>query len=403
MENCTIYSHQLNFDKVVEIVKAKLPKAKIDYKDGGMQKSLVATVKGGLFSKAKTLTINYRQRANPSYKLDHAECGLTQNLVGMTGFVQSIPAQNAELKSKFLVKLQSANCEMPFMADPDINSDFEGVLKTILSELDAFVFTPPNKLFNGSDGQQFIDKNFGLIMDTNGNSTVQDISVVVDSKYHDQPAEEYTQEQLDRKEKSGSHLEKNGVKLNKNLPCTASSENTTLRNVNEVIDRTYALTVTAAKASGIPKPNLEKAIQDKRITGLSPRETMIRNLDSLDEGQNVYASWRYESLNTMLWALNLIPDLPYPGIQCDVQGVLGMVMKPTREEFDQQAKLRSKSEILDELDKIYRMNWACVDARIKGMQVEGDIEPGIVYERHYSLNWLTNFMNQEWDDVQTPT
>ena len=48
MENCTIYSHQLKFEKVVQIVKTNLPKAKVEYKDGGMQKSLVATIKGCL-------------------------------------------------------------------------------------------------------------------------------------------------------------------------------------------------------------------------------------------------------------------------------------------------------------------------------------------------------------------
>lgn len=29
---------------------------------------------------------------------------------------------------------------------------------------------------------------------------------------------------------------------------------------------------------------------------------------------------------------------------------------------------------------------------------------GVVEQRHYSLNWLINFMNPEtWDDVDTPT
>jgi len=403
MENSTIYSHHLDFEKVVEIVKSSLPKAKVEYNDGGMQKGLVATIKGGLFGKTKTLKINYRQRTNPSYKLDQIECGLTQNLAGMVGFIQKIPAQNAELRNKFLIKVQAANCEMPFMAEPNITKEFQGVMSKILTELDAFVFTAPNSLFNQSNGQQFVDKNFGLILDTNGNSNIKDIDVNVDAKYHDEPASNYTEEQLQRKEKSGAFLLSKGIKLNKNLPCTASLENTTLRSQDEVIERTYALAVTAAKASGIPKPNLEKAIQDKRITGLSPRENLIRNAEALDDQQNAYASWRYESLYTMLWALNFFSDLACPYDQCNVQEVVGTIMKPSREEFEQKAKLRSKSEILDELDIIYRMNWACVDARIKGMQVEGNIQPGIVHERHYSLNWLTNYMNQEWDNVQTNT
>jgi len=42
----------------------------VEINDGGLQKSLVATIKGGFFSKTKTLKINYRQRKNPSYKLE---------------------------------------------------------------------------------------------------------------------------------------------------------------------------------------------------------------------------------------------------------------------------------------------------------------------------------------------
>ena len=48
------------------------------------------------------------------------------------------------------------------------------------------------------------------------------------------------------------------------------------------------------------------------------------------------------------------------------------------------------------------MDWACVDARIKGVQIT-EIHSGVVYERHYALNWLINYRNQEWDDVSCDT
>ena len=141
MENCAIYSHQLKFDELVQIVKSELPKAKVEFNDGGKQKGLIATIKGGLFGKAKTLKINYRERENPSYKLENIECGLTQNLAGMVNFIQSFPAQKEDLRNKFLHKVMSANCEMPFMAEPSITPEFENVLKRIAHSHDAFIFT----------------------------------------------------------------------------------------------------------------------------------------------------------------------------------------------------------------------------------------------------------------------
>jgi hypothetical protein len=60
-------------------------------------------------------------------------------------------------------------------------------------------------------------------------------------------------------------------------------------------------------------------------------------------------------------------------------------------------------QILDQADLIYRYHWAVVDARVKGKQPPAGLDPGIVYERHYALNWLIRYSDQEWDDISTDT
>lgn len=402
MENCTIYSHHLKFEDVVNIVKAELPKAKVEFNDGGKQKGIIATIKGGFFGKTKTLKINYRERENPSYKLDQVECGLTQNLAGMVNFIQQFPASNDELRNKFLHKVGAANCEMPFMAEPAITPEFQNVLKKISNNLDAFIFAQPSKTFTKSNGQHFLDKDFNLIIDQHGNMEVSDVSVSVDAKYHDEPKENYTNEQINRKNKSEEILSSKGIKINANLPCVADVSNTALRTQQAVIERAYALMITSAYGEGVPTEKLQKPIQDKAIQ-LSAKEQSLLNLEELTDQQKAYATWRYESLYTLLWALNFYPELKFPSDICDVKSVVSTILHPSREEFLQKAKLRSTDEILDELDKIYRMNWACVDARIKNQQVGGNIHPSVIYERHYALNWLTKYQDQDWDDVQTNT
>ncbi|MFT6336544.1 MAG: hypothetical protein ACI86M_001548 [Saprospiraceae bacterium] len=403
MENCTIYSHKLDFEKVIEIIKSELLNAKIEYNDGGMQKSLTATIKGGFFSKSKTLKVNYRQRKTPSYKLGQIECGLTQNLAGMANLIQSLPAQNDEVRNKFLTKVMSANCEMAFIAEPDINAEFEFVLRTITNQLDSFIFAQPSKLFNRSNAQHFVDKNLNLVLDMNGNCEVEDIDVTIDAKYHDKPSKNDTEEQKSRMAISEVFLESNGITANKNLPCTASSESTQLRTVQEVIDRAYALLVIAVKGEGVEQEHLIKTIKAKNIKSFSPKESIIYQKETLDDTERAYATWRYESLYTIMWALGMMEELKYPSEICDVQAIVGKIFQPSRDEFEKSVNLRSSSEILDELDKTYRMNWACVDARVKSKEVSGNINSSIVYERHYSLNWLTNHQNQEWDDVLTST
>ena len=73
------------------------------------------------------------------------------------------------------------------------------------------------------------------------------------------------------------------------------------------------------------------------------------------------------------------------------------------QELLDKAKLRSKNEILDEADLIYRYHWSCVDAIMKGQYPPSDLSKGIVYERHYALNWLINYMDEEWDDITCDT
>ena len=403
MENCTIYSHQLKFDEIVNIIKSHLPKAKIEFNDGGKQKGLVATVKGGFFGKDKILTVNYRERENPSYKLDQVECGLTQNLAGMVNYIQSLPASNPALRNKFLHKVMAANCEMPFITEPDFNEDFEGILKQIAKATNAFIFTGPNRIFNRSGGQHFVDQDFNLILDTDGKMEVDDIDVVVDAKYHDGPTDSYSEEQLKRKANSESFLSSHGIKTNTNLPCLAESGNTTLRTTEEVVNRIYALLAVSVLGEGLEKEKVEQLISAKSIQSFTPKEQSILEPTELDDQQRAYATWRYESLYTLLWAVNIFPDLKYASDICDVSAVVSTIFKPTRAEFEQQAQLRSTEEVLNELDKTYRMNWACVDARIKNAQVSGSINSSVVYERHYALNWLTNYQDQAWDNVQTNT
>jgi len=57
---------------------------------------------------------------------------------------------------------------------------------------------------------------------------------------------------------------------------------------------------------------------------------------------------------------------------------------------------------LDQADLIYRYNWACVDARINNRNID-NLDSGVVLERHRALNWLINYMNQDWDSFSTDT
>jgi len=105
----------------------------------------------------------------------------------------------------------------------------------------------------------------------------------------------------------------------------------------------------------------------------------------------------------MLWALGFVDTLPFPADICDVPKIVGIINRyTTYDSFLAASVLRSKEEILDETDLIYRYNWACVDARINNRSMD-TINTGVVLERHHALNWLTTYCDQDWDDVTTDT
>lgn len=116
------------------------------------------------------------------------------------------------------------------------------------------------------------------------------------------------------------------------------------------------------------------------------------------------ATWRSEALWTLLWSLGKIDELDLPRQFYDSERLQQVLPKPgdSCARFINGASLRSKSELLDATDLIYRIHWAVEDARLKKTPIPAGFNPDIVYERHYALNWLT-FYSNDWDNVTTDT
>lgn len=137
----------------------------------------------------------------------------------------------------------------------------------------------------------------------------------------------------------------------------------------------------------------------------SPEEwTYLNDPNSTEQTQIQYA-WQYENLWVMEWALGLTDDLFWPTRICDVpQSVRIMREYPSMEELTAAARLRPRKELLSQADLIYRLHWACVDARVMGMPAPQELEEGVVMERHRALFWLAGCDEMcGWDDVDLST
>ncbi|MEJ1241050.1 DUF4272 domain-containing protein [Chryseolinea sp. T2] len=215
-----------------------------------------------------------------------------------------------------------------------------------------------------------------------------------------------TKEQKERRAKSEEYCKSRNVPVyqNPNSLFVDSDEQVGIRTQEEVVDRALALCYIGLKSEGLGKDDLDQMDKDYGISAkLSPKERDYATAEQPTEQQKVDANWRYEGLHVLLWALGYIDTLSYPDKMCDVASDVKIIYELKEKDFRKKAKLRSKREILDQADLILRLHWACVSARLDDKQAPSGLDDGVVFERHHTLNWLINYLNQEWDDVTTDT
>lgn len=215
-----------------------------------------------------------------------------------------------------------------------------------------------------------------------------------------------TKDQLERRAKSEQFCKSKNIPIykNPNSLFVDPEDKATIRTQDEVVDRAIALCYLELKSEKADKKML--ADFDKKYNVLSKLTTNEKGFalaENPTEQQMTDANWRAESYHVMLWALGYIDSLKYPNEVCNVGDDVKHLFSKSEKEFRDNAKLRSKAEILDQADLILRLDWACVSLRVKNQPAPSGLDKSVVYERHYSLNWLIKFMNQEWDKVTTDT
>jgi hypothetical protein len=207
-----------------------------------------------------------------------------------------------------------------------------------------------------------------------------------------------------RRARSIALLKKEGVPFIEHLPLIETAADIRPRSTEEVALRAIALAVVAVKGETLDQKLALEIVKRFDIrSALSPDERAFIDDPSPSQHDRVQFAWRYEGLGVMLWALGFEEELGRPDKIVDVAKAVGVLRDLGRDGFIAKAKLRPIEQILDQADLIYRYHWAVTDARVNGRLAPAGLDPGVVYERHYSLNWLMRYADQEWDDISTDT
>ena len=207
-----------------------------------------------------------------------------------------------------------------------------------------------------------------------------------------------------RKKKSEKKLKALKVPINKQLPMIEDDQAVSLRTKEEIINRMIPLSIVAAKAMEAPPEKVEEFIERYQADELFTDEerTFLLNPHP-SQHEVIQYSWKLECIWLLLWSVNLISDIDAPSDTCDAETVFETVFLHSKQELYDSAALKSTSDILDHLDFIYRAHWAVREAQVNHLDIPSSLDEGVVYERHYTLNWLVNDMDQAWEEVSTNT
>jgi len=404
----TFYAHKIGFKKLVEVIKKNVSKGKVSLAEEHGSQTISVEVKGGLFSSGATLKFLYRERITPDYQLSNREdCPVNQNLKGLYGFVDSLPTSNEEIKELFLRKIQTFNSEFSMLQEKGNVKNIKEIIQVIAKEFEAVFFAQPETIISKSTSQHFLDENLNLIIDKEGNCAIDKLAVNIDAKYFDGEQIEITEDQKQRKHKSEYLLKEDDIKVNKNLPYLRSEEEITLRAVEEVATRVTILAFTNLVAfNNITATEAITEIKKYDLWGaVTPDEKSF--LENPTEERKNHETWKCEGIWLLMWALNIVDEIGQPNELANLKDIpyevypIGQHKNPN-DFINTQKSLRIKNEIIDANDLYYRMSWASVDARINNIELT-ELHGGVVYERHYALNWLTQYRNQEWDAVSCDT
>jgi hypothetical protein len=213
--------------------------------------------------------------------------------------------------------------------------------------------------------------------------------------------------ELSRKERTEKLLEKKGVKINYNLPPIEPEEEIILRTPKEIAERVSVLAIINLVAfSSLPEEKATEYLKMNNLWGLvTPNEKEFLK-EPTDEKKNK-ESWKAEGIWTLMWALKIVDNLGVPDQMCDLNQIsaddypIGNSKDPNSF-IQKHSESRTKAEILDANDLYYRMYWTCVNTRLNRHEING-LNSGVVYERYYALNWLINYMDEEWDNISCDT
>lgn len=207
---------------------------------------------------------------------------------------------------------------------------------------------------------------------------------------------EQTKEDADRMERNIKLMEKDKMPFYDKMEVNISEKDVKIRKKWEIIRKVVAIVITriAAQTFLEKKENMlknlsdiieifEKKYQFKEFLTKREREFLENKKENYQ--LNVEFYFRLETAQTLLWVLS-IDKLPDLNNFSDLAEIIEILENENLKSFARKCEIRSKNQILDVLDYMYRLNWANVEIKLNGY--DRIVNESILYFTRLGLEWV---------------
>lgn len=175
---------------------------------------------------------------------------------------------------------------------------------------------------------------------------------------------------------------------------------------DELINRALILNALINIYFEAPTHIIKSWIERHELTpSLSEYEKSLLNKKNIDltEQEKINIHGYIEALWALMWAGNLIDDLPIDKCVEDYQVDLCPRLEKGEDDskFRNTIKIRTNEEIFKKLDLYFRAHWYTTDGIINKYPT-GEINDSIILERRKALEWLMD-STLDWDNIPLNT
>jgi hypothetical protein len=205
----------------------------------------------------------------------------------------------------------------------------------------------------------------------------------------------------ERKHQTETILKEKNIPFIDWLPLTEAEEDIELRSIKDIGERILCLFCLAGTAFEKGDISFIEYLKKYNLwESLSKEEKLYLSNPTYETQAQLNATWRLEALYVLVWAVGLVPELPFPTQQASVEEFIDSLPKSDEspELFIKSLKLRTIPEIMNASDLIYRLHWA-----VRNYEKNLNLDGSVIQERHHAMNWLTNYDGEKWDWVATDT